>query len=610
MHLLGKIPQFGFRRISEMRDPAHRRAAFATLGDLANGRRLAFVCTLFSVNKSGLAQSEASSSTKKFMLKRAVLFLALVCTLGAATESPTFLFKRLALADSEAAVLAIKPDDSSPAILYVQGIPLLQQPDFEKTVAPFIGKPIGSELLNSLSNAIGAYAKAHDRLLTSVVIPNQNVGDGTVRLVVVFGRYKDIAVRGNRWFSSKLIQERMGVKPGDEVRLSVLESAVNWANTNPFRQVKVLVNPIANQPGKADLIIGVQEAAPWRVSGSVDNWGNVVLGEWHYAAAVQLGNLWGVDHQGSYQFITTDDIHRYQVHALNYRAPLPWRHFLEFGASYVRVNAPVGPALTQTGRNESANLKYIVPVRGGDQPVELHVGVDFKRGNNDYEFGGTSQLPTNVDTIQLTSGATVVRRDKRGATAFVANLNFSPGHLDAHNDTATYHTGRLGSNPTYVYGGLTVQRLTNLGRGWDLTNRLTTQLASTNLQGSEQLAAGGPTSVRGFNTNVFASDEGFVLSNDLLSPSITTPLQRFSKKFPPLETRFAVFYDAAQLWRHHVVIEDFAIAPIASAGLGLRMSVANNFSLNFDYGWQITRMPAIYKNTEHGHGHIKVVLAF
>ena len=544
------------------------------------------------------------------MLIRAALFLVLICTLGAATENPNAALKRIVLADSEVAALAVKPDPADSTVVFVKGLPLLENADFTRVILPFVGKPISSDTLNKVADAIANYARAHDRLITKVQVPNQVVHDGTVRLVVIFGHFKDVVIRNNRWFSSKVLEERLGIKPGDEVRLSVLEEAVNWANTNPFRRVKVLVNPIANQPGKADLIVGVEETAPWRVSGSVDNYGNTVLGQWHYAAAVQAGNLWGRDHQASYQFVTTDNIDLYQAHVVSYRVPLPWRHFLDFDATYVRVNATLNKDLSQSGRNESADLKYTVPIRNGDDPIEVHTGIDFKRGNNNLEYAGTYFFPTNVDTFQLSSGGSLVRHDKHGATAVVLAVNLSPGGIDAHNTTRTYQSARFGSNPTYIYGNLSLQRLTSLGKGWDLTNRLTGQISSTNLQGSEQLAAGGPTSVRGFNTNIYAADEGYVLSNDLLTPAVITPLQRLGKKVPPLETRFAAFYDTAELWQKNPIPSDLPMRPLASAGLGVRMNISNYFSLNFDYGWQITHLPEVFKNTSHGHGHIKVVLAF
>jgi hemolysin activation/secretion protein len=543
------------------------------------------------------------------MLSRAILVLSLMVTLHAAAAPETYLFKRIVIADSEAAALAVKVDPASPASVYVDKVSLFEGSDFEQAIAPLLGKPITPDVVNRLSALLTQFARTHDRLLANVQIPNQNVADGTLRFAVVIGRFNELSVRGNRWFSSQLLQEKLGIKPGDEVRLSVLEAAVNWANTNPFRRVKVIVNPIETQPGEANLLIGVQDIRPWRFAASADNYGNEILGQWHYTGSVQAGNLWGRDHRGSYQFVTTDNVHVYQAHVVDYNVPLPWRHFIEATASYVRLNPVFGVnnVLAQAARSEALDLKYTIPVRNGDDPIEVHTGIDFSRSNNNLEYAGTRVYGSDVDTFQWTSGGSIVKHDKHGGWLFAASVSLSPGGIDGRNSSTAFQNARFGSTPRYVYGTVSVQRALSLGHGWDLSSRLLGQVASTNLVNG-QLAIGGPTSVRGFKTNVSAGDQGFVFNNDLLTPTITTSLEKFGKKLPPLETRFAAFYDAGNVNYKFRYSFDPHNRPLAGAGVGLRMSVSNSFTLSFDYGWQITRQP--YQTNEHSYGHFKVGLAF
>ena len=521
--------------------------------------------------------------------------------------------KSLLLADTEANALVVGVDETSDATVYTRGLSLLEHPDFTSVIAPFVGKPIGAEVINGIGDAIAKYARAHDRLITKVVVPNQNVADGTLRLVVLFGRFNDVAFSGNKWFSKQVLEQRLGIKPGDEIRLSVLEEAVNWANTNPFRRVKVIVNPINDQPARANLLVGVQERLPWRFSASVDNYGTEVLGNWHYTGAVQAGNLWGLDHQSAYQFITTDDIHTYQAHVLNYRVPLPWRHFLEATALYTRANPDLGTAgLAQTARNESADLKYTVPIRNGDDPVEVHVGLEFKRGNNNLEYAGSNVFASNTDTFQLMVGGSVVKHDKHGAWAVGGNVFASPGNVNSHNNSATYELARLGAPPRYAYANVSIQRLQTFSRGWDLASHLIGQVSTSRLLGGEQLTIGGATSIRGYRTNVFAGDYGLVFGIDLLTPKFTTKLDKLSKRLPAAETRFALFFDAGRVFAKsdQGFPTDLPTSTLASVGTGIRMNVASNFSLNFDYGWQLSKLPALYRLNERGQGHVKVVLAF
>lgn len=568
------------------------------------------------------------------MLIRYLLFLcafsATHVVASAAEPAPqVFLLKKLIITDSEEKAANLPADSGgNDARVFVQDVPVLSGADFRTGIEPLFGKPITNDLLNTLANAIAQYARQQDRLIVKVLPPNQDISAGVFRLAVVVGRYDKFQFKGNRWFSSKLLQEKLGIKPGDEVRLSTLEEAVKWANTNPFRQVKVLVNELANQPGKADLIVGVEERIPLRFTASYDNYGNDYLGNNHYTGAVQFGNLWGRDHQGSYQYTTTDDPRVFQSHAVDYRVPLPWRHYLQFSGGYLKVKPTSGGGvLKQTGQNISTSLRYVIPLRTGDSPIEFTTGIDFKEGNNTLAYNNVPIIAGTTDIFQLTAGISMVKRDRRGAWLFGANVNASPGNINERNTNDAF-SSRKKSNPSYPAGGgkditatyvtsmLSVQRLLNLDRGWSLFSRALVQGASGNVPGNEQLSIGGSSTVRGFDERIYSGDQGFVFSNDLQTPTLKKNLS-FLKIRPPLETRFVAFYDAAQVFYKFRDNNDVFITPLASTGLGVRLSVATNFTLSADYGWQITHFsrkptPGIldYTTPTHARGHVKVVLAF
>ena len=122
----------------------------------------------------------------------------------------------------------------------------------------------------------------------------------------IIGRYNQLVFKGNRWFSNRLLASALGVKPGDEVRASTLEAAIDWANQNPFRQMSVLINTVDKGPDVAELDIAVEEHPPVRIAATYDDTGIAILGDNHYTGSLQFGNLWGLDQQATYQFTTTD----------------------------------------------------------------------------------------------------------------------------------------------------------------------------------------------------------------------------------------------------------------------------------------------------------------
>ena len=535
-------------------------------------------------------------------------FLHVGLAFGAAEQTPVL--KKLLIADTEVKVAGLAGESGGEARVFVQDVPLLAAPVFSAAMEPFMGKAITGELLNELANAIAQYARQNDRLIVKVFPPSQDIGAGVVRLAVVVGRYNELQFKGNRWFSSRLLQEKLGIKPGDEVRISTLEEAVKWANANPFRQVKVLVNDLASQPGKADLIIGVEERIPLRFTASYDDSGNEILGTRHYTGGVQFGNLWGKDHQGSYQFSTTDHQGVFQSHSFDYRVPLPWRHYLQVNGGYLKVK-PVfgaGGAFTQKGENISASLRYTAALGGSSSPIEFFAGIDFKQGNNNLAYGPRTLFTTKTDVFQATTGISMVRRDQRGAWLFGANLNASPGNVNSRNTDTALSAARFNTNATYLIGTFSVQRLLNLDRDWSFYSRAVAQVTTGNVPGSEQLSIGGSATVRGFNERIYSGDQGFVFSNDIQAPVIRKSLPFLPKTRAPLETRFIFFYDAAQVFYKHRDLNDAAFTPLASTGVGVRLSLPVNVNVSADYGWQITHLS--YAAPNHSRGHVKVVLAF
>jgi hemolysin activation/secretion protein len=543
--------------------------------------------------------------------------LLLLCASGAARfltaaepVAQTFQLKKLIIADTEAKAAALPATSGGDAKVFVQDVSVLSEPGFAASVESFLGKPITNDLLNGLANAIAQFARQNDRLIVKVLPPNQDISAGIFRLAVVVGRYNELQFKGNRWFSSKLLQEKLGIKVGDEVRLSTLEEAVKWANANPFRQIKVLVNDLANQPGKADLIVGVEERIPLRFTASYDDTGTEILGNRHYTGSLHFGNLWGRDHQGTYQYTTTDHPDVFQSHSIDYRVPLPWRHNLQFSGGYLTVKPTFGAdgAFTQNGKNILAGLRYSAPVRGGDTPIEFTAGLDFKQGNNNLAYGGTTIIRNTTDTFQVSMGISMIQRDQRGAWLFGVNVDASPGNINSRNTDEAFSNARLNTKATYLTGTVSVQRLLTLEKDWSLFSRAVAKVATANIPGSEQLSIGGSSTVRGFNERIYSGDQGFVFSNDLQGPALRKALPFLGKNRAPLETRFIAFYDAAQVFYKVRDRSDAILTPLASTGIGVRLTLPVNFTLSADYGWQITHLS--YAAPTHSRGHVKVVLAF
>ena len=556
---------------------------------------------------------------KIFLWFSAIWLTAALCAIAQTNESsptpqeqanPSVLpLRQIVLADSPELAQKLSLQPGSQFVVAMGALKHLEGNELTKRLIAAKDRVVDRPLLEGIAQAVSIYARQHGYLVCNISVPDQNISDGVLRIAVVPGKFRQIKFVGNRWFSESQLLDDLQVGRGEIIRASTLDEAVGWTNdSNPFRRLQAQIQQVPNS-NEADLIVGVQERPPLRLVAVVDTAGNSTLGENHYTFAATYANLWRLDHQATYQYITTNEGQNFAGHVFSYRAPLPWHHFLQLNATYLRARPLLfGGYFNQDAENITGDLRYTIPLRKRTNPAELSFNLSFKESNNDLQFGGTSVQSSKTDIFELSFGASELIRDNRGAWAFGLNATFSPGRINSRNTDEAFSTARGGASASYAVATLSVQRGLALEHGWEFNSRGSLQMSTANLLSSEQLGVGGAATVRGFSESVFAGDEGFVFGNDLVAPPLRQRFSIMGKQFVPLETRFLAFYDAAHVRSKHGFALDAKYRPLASTGLGMRMIWANNFSLTFDYGWQITHLP--YPVTEHGRGHVKVMLAY
>ncbi len=484
------------------------------------------------------------------------------------------------------------PPSDSGFVALSPSLSWLNRAELAKRLSTAENLPFQEKLVAAIAQVIELFVKQSDFPAATIVVPPQNPSDGTLRVAIQRGKIRNITISGNRWFSDSLFREKLRIEKGDTLRYSILDGSVSWLNNSPFRRVTVRVDPVGNT-GETDLTLLVKESFPLRAQASYDNGGNEVIGKHRFTAAASYANLFGKDHQVSYQAVTTNlgpDLLLAQ--ALDYRVPLTAHDSLQFSGSYLH-SAPelVKGLLTQDGQSITAALRYNRSLNSssGIYSADLFSGIEYKQTNNNLLFisESTSEIvqDNRTDIFQFILGASVVRRDRRGGWIFGANLNLSPGNVNSYNSVEDFHEARAYSRPAYAYGNVTLQRVLNMPYGWTLNSRGTYQIADGNILPSEQLYIGGASSVRGFRENVAGGDRGYFFSHELLTPLSKDTLEFLSKNSQMLETRFAIFFDAGKVRLKQPVDTD-VIPPhvLASSGFGVRMNVGTRFSFSGDYG--------------------------
>jgi hemolysin activation/secretion protein len=483
-----------------------------------------------------------------------------------------------------------------------------QGPEFVATVQPYLGQPVTMKSLAELTRAIVTYFREHDRPVVNVFVPEQTITSGYVQIVVLISKVEKVDATGAKWFSNDELRSDVGLKPGDEISGSQLNSDLNWINRNPFLQSNILMAP-GDAPGTTDLLLRTQDRFPLRVYAGFEDSGNQYTGDYRALTGFNYGNLFGLGQQLSYQFTTGTDVNKFTAQSGTYVIPLPWRHQLTFFGSYANSDANLGPGLTSGGVNWQVSARYEIPLPGDEKFTEsVTGGFDFKRSNNDLIFGVASVSDVFTDVDQFVLGYQASYQDDYGSTSFSGTGFYSPGGLTNNDDDLDYMGTRAGARDNYVYGQLTLNRVTRLPLDFTWTVRGLLQESDANLLPSEQLGLGGYDTVRGYDEREVNGDNGFLLSTEVATPPISL-LNILGIQSVKDQMQFLGFVDYGGTTLHQITPADTnPQTNLLGIGPGFRYAITPYLSVRFDYGFQM--IPTGFDTRHASRAHFGIVLSY
>ena len=155
-------------------------------------------------------------------------------------------------------------DDATPLGVNVQGIVLIgadanarpaagakgidvsqvsgiDAPGLREQLTPFLDRPLSRKLIAEVQAKLAAAYREAGRPFVSITLPPQEVSTGVLQLRVIAFKVAGIKVTGAE--RESFPQERIRLVPGQEIDARKLETDLDWANRNPFRQVEAVFGP-------------------------------------------------------------------------------------------------------------------------------------------------------------------------------------------------------------------------------------------------------------------------------------------------------------------------------------------------------------------------------
>lgn len=455
----------------------------------------------------------------------------------------------------------------------------------------FLNHPITDEMFVEIKKTIITHYQHANHPIVTVLVPKQNYSTGIVQIIVVEGKLGKIEIQGNRYFSSERLKNYISLKPGMPIRSDNLNRDLLFINRNPFRQVDVVYKP-GQTTGTTDIDLVVKDRWPYRFYAGIDSTGNSITGNNRIFSGFNCGNLFGLDQQFSFEFSTSDDFKSFLGYIAQYIVPLPIKHTLSFYGGYSTVDSKF--KIPETGDTKLHNhgyyaqgsCRYSIPINPLNRFLqETSTGLDYKRMNNNLEFGGAPVFSKNVNLLQLMGSYNIGYKNRHVTTTWEIECFASPVAWLPDQSNAVYQTLRPKAKSRYVYGR-TSFAFTHFFSSWaQYSLFLRGQAASANLLPSEEFGIGGYDTVRGYPERAVNGDNVFVGNFEFSSIPFSL--------IKGLDTlRLLAFFDYGIAGIHKGYSGQKMSQYLYSIGSGLRYQIRSYLTARVDWGFQLHQLAA------------------
>ena len=358
-----------------------------------------------------------------------------------------------------------------------------------------------------------AYCRTHGYPAAAVYLPPQDSPDGIVVLRVLPGRYDEVVIENNSRLKTPVAQRIIaGLKADDIITTEKLETALySVSDATGARAVGVLSPGAAF--GTSKLTVRIEDSRESNTVFYVENYGSPSTGRYRYGLQETLYNPSGMGDKVSLgTLISNGSLRNFYA---NYETVVG-HGGTTLGLGISRMNYKVGGSLSAIGaEGNSLTLSLF-----GQTPLYhltnrsllVRYGYNYRDLNDDITG---FDLKGKKHTHSVYAGLVGMERFT-GGTMLNYSTNLTVGQLGLDSEYSRV-LGLLNNTEEGTYAKLeaeatAVQRLGNMT---DFLVKVSGQMASRNLDSSEEFYLGGPNGVRAYAQGEGTGDEGFLGTAEL-----------------------------------------------------------------------------------------------
>lgn len=473
----------------------------------------------------------------------------------------------------------------------IAGNTVLDEETLERTVYPFMGPEKTVDDVEKARQALEeAYRKAGYPTVV-VAIPEQDVKEGAVQLLVTEGTIETLHITGSRYYALGNIRD--GVPALAEGQVPHMPDVQSQVGTLAEQSADRNITPIfraGSTPGKMEVELRIKDELPLHGGVEVNSRNSENTSLTRAIGSLRYDNLWQRFHSASLQYQTSPEVpDEVSVWAGTYVMPTGWAdtRLAMYGigiTSSTELGINIGGS-SVLGAGSIYGARLVKPLKGsGDFMHSLTLGFDYKSFDQTITVEGLDAQQISYATFL--TGYDGSWRGENSVTSLNLGAHFSFRGLG--NSEQEFAAKRTDATPNFLYLTSDLKHQQILPWDFRLQGRASGQASSTSLISNEQFAAGGPLSVRGYHQTQQLGDHGVNLSVELHSPKLLPNDWESVQNF-----RLLGFIDWAGLWTNSPLPPTEAYTELASAGLGLRLQMFKHFNGELDWGYPFYRQSTV-----------------
>jgi hemolysin activation/secretion protein len=477
----------------------------------------------------------------------------------------------------------------------VDGVTVYPPAEIRAAYADLLGTEITLARVYELAAALTRKYRNDGFVLSQVVVPEQAIRAGSVRLQAIEGYVANVRIQGEVLGPrADLDAYTDRIRRSRPLRAADLERYLLLVNDLAGVTARATLAPAA-EPGASDLTIDVSQR---RARGTVGltNRGSKSLGPWRLDASGDVYSLFGAFDRTSVRVIqTVFDSNELTFLNGTYERPLGTDGLKAIVTGNYVDSTPGPPQNFNLPTNSvSATATLLYPIR------RARIGNLSVRGTFSYFNGETDfeDVQLSEDRIRAVRAGLAWDAIDAWRGVNLADVEISQGlkglGASPYGDPLA---SRAGGRPDFTKATLYAARLQSLAPRWSVLAAVNAQYAFNELLAPEEFAYGGEQFGRAYDAAELLGDSGIAFKIDLRYTDRTPwPIAR--------EVMPYAFYGIGVVWQRNAQPGQDARSSAANAGAGVRVTGERGFSGYLEVAKPLTKIV-----TEEGNKNARVFVA-